>query len=50
MEKKFFEYLTRFCQNHNTQNSLLGPNNGSKFRVIIIDVPKPFDIVIGMIS
>ena len=51
MEKKFSKYLTRFHKNHNTQNSLLRAiefwkaklNNGSKVRVIIMELSKAFD-------
>ena len=51
MENKLSKYLTGFCKNHNTQNSLLRTieswkaklNNGSKVGVIIMDLTKAFD-------
>ena len=51
MENKFSKYLTGFCKNHNTLNSLFRMieswkaklNNGSKVGVIIMDLSKAFD-------
>ena len=50
MRNKFSKYFIGFRKNRNTHHSLLGPNNGSKVRVIIMDLSKAFDIVIGMLS
>ena len=51
MQKNFSKYLTGFWKNHNTHNSILSMieswkvklNNGSKVRVITMDLSKAFD-------